>query len=107
MSRTVPCPTHRPATVDMRVRVLRQIDALIAAELHRPLQLDEVARRVHISRRQLQRIYAETTAVTFRSHLRIVRMRRAAELLRTTDLRIVEVAEHGSSPAQYRARAFG
>jgi AraC-like DNA-binding protein len=107
----------------MRARLLREVDAFIAAEMHRPLQLDEAARRLNVSRRQLQRIYTETTSLTFRSHLRIVRMRRAAELLRATDLLIAEVAErvgyqqpaqfakafravHGVSPARYRARSL-
>jgi AraC-like DNA-binding protein len=117
---TATCTIHRPATMDMRARLLRQIDALIVAEMHRPLQLDEVARRLNVSRRQVQRIYAETTTLSFRAHLRLVRMRRAAELLRTTEMRVVEVAErvgyqqpaqfakafrsvHGVSPARFRA----
>src|SRR3954452_8633129 len=123
MTETLVRATHRSTTVDMRGRLLRQTDALIAAELHRPLQLDEVARRLSVSRRQLQRIYTESTAITFRAHLRVVRMQRAAQLLRATHLRVVDVAErvgyqhpaqfakafravHGVSPAEYRARSL-
>ena len=43
--------------------------------------LDDLARRVASSRRQLQRAYAEIGRTTFREHLTGVRMERAAEML--------------------------
>ena len=47
------------------------------------LSLDDIARRVASSRRQLQRAYAEIGQTTFRDHLTGVRMQKAAEMLAT------------------------
>src|SRR3954453_15550620 len=55
----VATPTPRPATMQLRSALLADAAALIAAELDRPLQLDDVAHRIATSRRQLQRVYAE------------------------------------------------
>src|SRR3712207_7011944 len=56
------------------------------------LMLDDIARRVASSRRQLQRAYAEIGHTTFRAHLTGVRMDRAAELLATRMFTVREVA---------------
>ena len=56
------------------------------------LSLDDIARRIASSRRQLQRAFAEIGQTTFRDHLTQVRMRRAAELLATLGLTVREVA---------------
>ena len=66
-------PAHEP---------LRGRDvAIVEAEYADDLSLDDIARRVASSRRQLQRAYAEIGHTTFREHLTRVRMDRAAELL--------------------------
>jgi AraC-like DNA-binding protein len=59
------------------------------------------------SRRQLQRAYAEVGATTFRDHLTAVRMRAAAEMLRSRRLTVREVANRVGyrQPAQF-AKAF-
>jgi AraC family transcriptional regulator of adaptative response / methylphosphotriester-DNA alkyltransferase methyltransferase len=71
------------------------------------LSLDDVARRVASSRRQLQRAYAEIGRTTFRDHLTRVRMERAAELLVQHPLTVREVARRVGyrQPAQF-AKAF-
>ncbi|MDP8967538.1 MAG: helix-turn-helix transcriptional regulator [Actinomycetota bacterium] len=71
------------------------------------LSLDEIARRVASSRRQLQRAYSEIGDTTFREHLTAVRMERAAELLATHGLTVREVAQRVGyrQPAQF-AKAF-
>ena len=56
--------------------------ALVRAECGRDLSLDEVARRIATSRRQLQRVFAEVADTSFRGYLTQVRLERAAELLR-------------------------
>ena len=56
--------------------------AIVESEYGADLSLDDIARRVASSRRQLQRAYAEIGHTTFREHLTAVRMERAAELLR-------------------------
>ena len=71
------------------------------------LSLDDIARRVASSRRQLQRAYAEIGETTFRDHLTRVRMQKAAEMLSTRALTVREVAHRVGyrQPAQF-AKAF-
>ena len=94
--------------------------AIVEQDYASDLSLDDIARRVASSRRQLQRSYAEIGGTTFREHLTRVRMERAAELLARRGLTVREVAhrvgyrqpaqfakaftrEHGIAPSRYRA----
>ena len=114
-------PTQRPTTIRLRTTLLEEANEIVAREYAADLALDDIARRVASSRRQLQRAYAEIGATTFRDHLTRVRMERAAELLTTRSLTVREVAHrvgyrqpaqfakafrrhHGESPSHYRAR---
>jgi AraC family transcriptional regulator of adaptative response / methylphosphotriester-DNA alkyltransferase methyltransferase len=111
---------QRPATIRHRTSLFEDATAIVEAEFATDLSLDDIARRVASSRRQLQRAYAEIGNTTFREHLTAVRMERAAEMLggRST---VREVAHrvgyrqpaqfakafrrhHGISPSTYRAR---
>ena len=100
-------PTQRPATVRHRTSLFCDAVAIVEAEYGSDLSLDEIARRVASSRRQLQRSYAEIGETTFREHLTSVRMERAAELLTTRGLTVREVAQRVGyrQPAQF-AKAF-
>jgi transcriptional regulator GlxA family with amidase domain len=118
-------PVQRPATVRHRTSLFRDAVAIVEAEYGSELSLDEIARRVASSRRQLQRSYAEIGNTTFREHLTAVRMERAAELLGSRTMTVREVAarvgyrqpaqfakafrrHHGIAPSGYRdARRFG
>ena len=112
-------PTHRPITITLRGSLLRDAVAIVESEYDRDLELDEVARRVATSRRQLQRAYSEIGGTTFRTHLTHVRMTRAAELLRASAMTVRDIAtrvgyrqpaqfakafrrHHGCSPSEYR-----
>ncbi len=94
---------------------------IVEAEYASDLELDEIARRVASSRRQLQRAYAEIGNTTFREHLTRVRMERAANLLSNDEMTVREVARRvgyrqpaqfaktfrrhlGAVPSAYRAR---
>jgi AraC family transcriptional regulator, regulatory protein of adaptative response / methylphosphotriester-DNA alkyltransferase methyltransferase len=81
--------------------------AIVALEYPDRLEVDQVARRLATSPRQLQRAFADVGRTSFRTYLRTVRMERAAELLREGSLRVWEVAEAVgySQPAQF-AKAF-
>jgi transcriptional regulator GlxA family with amidase domain len=100
-------PTQRPATVSQRTSLFREAVAIVAAEYGRDLSLDDIARRLASSRRQLQRSYTEIGDTTFRAHLTAVRMQRAAQLLVPRGLTIGEVARLVGyrQPAQF-AKAF-
>jgi AraC family transcriptional regulator, regulatory protein of adaptative response / methylphosphotriester-DNA alkyltransferase methyltransferase len=115
-------PVQRPATVALRSSLYEDAVAIVEREYGSELGLDQIARRVASSRRQLQRAYAEVGETTFREHLTGVRMERAAELLGRRNLTVREVARrvgyrqpaqfakafrrhHGAAPSDFRARA--
>ena len=81
--------------------------AIVEQEFASDLSLDDIARRVASSRRQLQRAYSEIGNTTFREHLTRVRMERAAMMLSDRGLTVREVARRVGyrQPAQF-AKAF-
>ena len=100
-------PTQRPTTIRLRTSLFEEATDIVDREYGSDLSLDEIARRVASSRRQLQRAYAEIGETTFRDHLTRVRMEKAAELLAARDLTVREVAHRVGyrQPAQF-AKAF-
>jgi len=98
---------QRPATISHRRSLFEDAVRIVEDEYGSELSLDEIARRVASSRRQLQRAYAEIGRTTFREHLTKLRMDRAAELLSTRRLTVREVAQRVGyrQPAQF-AKAF-
>jgi AraC-like DNA-binding protein len=100
-------PVQRPTTVRLRTSLFHDACAIVEQEYATDLSLDDIARRVASSRRQLQRAYAEIGRTTFREHLTGVRMARAAELLARRSLTVREVARRVGyrQPAQF-AKAF-
>ena len=97
----------RPATTVRRRTIFLEASAIIDEEYRKKLQLDDVARRVATSRRQLQRAFAEAGETSFRAYLQRVRMDRAAELLRDGTAPVNEGASAVGyrQPAQF-AKAF-
>jgi AraC family transcriptional regulator, regulatory protein of adaptative response / methylphosphotriester-DNA alkyltransferase methyltransferase len=117
-------PTQRPSTVRHRTSLFHDAVAIVEQDYASDISLDDIARRVASSRRQLQRSYAEIGGTTFREHLTGVRMERAAELLARRGLTVREVAHRvgyrqpaqfakafrrhqGLAPSAFRARAGG
>ncbi len=100
-------PTQRSATVQLRSSLYADATAIVEREYATDLSLDDIARRVASSRRQLQRAYAEIGDTTFREHLTRVRMDHAAELLGRRSVTVREVARRVGyrQPAQF-AKAF-
>jgi len=100
-------PTQRPATIRHRTSLFEDAVAIVEREYASDLSLDDIARRVASSRRQLQRAYAEIGDTTFRDHLTRMRMQKAAEMLATRGLTVREVAHRVGyrQPAQF-AKAF-
>src|ERR687892_1797558 len=98
---------QRPSTIRLRASLLEEANEIVARDYASDLSLDDIARRVASSRRQLQRAYAEIGDTTFRDHLTRMRMQKAAEMLATRGLTVREVAHRVGSrqPAQF-AKAF-
>jgi AraC family transcriptional regulator of adaptative response / methylphosphotriester-DNA alkyltransferase methyltransferase len=84
-------------------------DATVAIEVHYgdpDLSLEQVARRIATSSRQLQRV-AELAGTTFRAELNAVRMQHAAELLQTSSLPVGAIARRvGHRQPAHFANAF-
>ena len=97
----------RQSTIERRRALYDEAVAIIEREFARDLDLDDVARRVATSRRQLQRAFAESASTSFRTHLGEVRMSRARELLADGSLPVRDVARRVGyrQPAQF-AKAF-
>jgi AraC family transcriptional regulator, regulatory protein of adaptative response / methylphosphotriester-DNA alkyltransferase methyltransferase len=112
-------PNRRPGTLSQRRTLLDDATRVVESDYAADLSLDDVARRIATSRRQLQRIYNEIGGTTFRDQLTQVRMDRAAELLSQNHSTIRDVANsvgyrqpaqfakafrsrHGVSPSEYR-----
>jgi AraC family transcriptional regulator, regulatory protein of adaptative response / methylphosphotriester-DNA alkyltransferase methyltransferase len=112
-------PNRRPGTLSQRRALLDDATRVVQAHYAQDLSLDDVARRIATSRRQLQRIYNEIGGTTFRDQLTKVRMDKAAELLSQNHSTIRDVAHmvgyrqpaqfakafrarHGVSPSEYR-----
>ena len=112
---------QRHSTVTSRHQLWQDAAAFVAEHHSRPLDLDEVARALFTSRRQLQRVFEECGKTSFRSYLHAVRMDEAARLLATSPLTVRAIAErvgygqpaqfakafrrhHGMSPSEHRAR---
>ncbi len=98
---------QRPATIRHRTSLYQDAVAIVEGEFESELSLDDIARRVASSRRQLQRAYAEIGCTTFREHLTAVRMNHAAEMLQGRGLTVREIAHRVGyrQPAQF-AKAF-
>jgi len=124
LERNFSVPTHRPSTIHHRTALFEDAIAIVESEYASDLSLDDIARRVASSRRQLQRAYAEIGNTTFREHLTRVRMDRAASMLADKGLTVREVARRvgyrqpaqfakafrrhlGVAPSDYRARSVG
>jgi AraC family transcriptional regulator of adaptative response / methylphosphotriester-DNA alkyltransferase methyltransferase len=98
---------QRAATLELRSSLYADATAIVEREYAGELSLDDIARRLASSRRQLQRAYAEVGQTTFRDQLTRVRMERAAELLLRRSVTVREVAQRVGyrQPAQF-AKAF-
>ena len=116
---TATAVTNRPSTVRFRRLLLGEALEIMRAEYASELRLEDVARRIATSRRQLQRAFAEQGGTTFRERLCAVRMEAAAAQLRQSTLTVQQVArnvgyrqqaqfakafrrQYGAAPAEYR-----
>lgn len=111
-------PTAPPITKGWRND---RIDAWFETHLHLPAKAEDLADKLYVSRRQMNRILQECYGMNFRDKLLQARMDRAMWLLRHTDKPVGEIAEAvgytaassfyhvfrqqcGITPEQYRAK---
>src|SRR3954463_4942465 len=99
--------TIRAGTVARRRTLFDEASEIIEQEYAHPIELDDVARRLATSRRQLQRAFAEAGATSFRTPVAKGRMRRARDPRREGSLPVRDVANSVGyrQPAQF-AKTF-
>ena len=112
----------RDGTLERRKALFEEAKEIIRREYPHDLELDQVARRLATSRRQLQRSFAEIGGTSFRSYVAEVRMQRALELLQDGSMAVRDVASsvgyrqpaqfaktfrrhHGAPPSSFRGAA--
>src|SRR5215204_4682696 len=97
----------RDGTLERRKALYEEAKEIIRREYPKDLELDQVARRLATSRRQLQRSFAEVGNTSFRSYVAEVRMQRALELLQEGVMPVRDVASSVGyrQPAQF-AKTF-
>ncbi len=112
----------RPSTARQHAHLRRLADAAIERRYREPLTVAELAQRLGMSRRALQRAYAQTGETTVAEQLRSARLRAGAELLAEQPIAVADVARlvgfrspsafaaafaarYGLSPARYRIAA--
>ena len=105
-----------------RRKIFDEARAVLVAEPESDFSLEDLARRLSTSPRQLQRAFAENPGISFREYRARVRMTKAARLLAATDIEIADVARavgygtrgqfsrafcrfHGTTPDRYRRGA--
>ncbi len=98
---------NRPTTIARRHDLYEEAVQIIEREYDLDLELEDVARRIATSRRQLQRAFAEAGGTSFRAQLAAVRMRHALDLLSagSAPVRAVAMTVGYRQPAQF-AKAF-
>jgi AraC-like DNA-binding protein len=97
----------RTCTLSERRRLYLLARTVVARDYSDPLTLTGVARRLAVSPRQLQRVYVQFGAITFREDLAARRMLAAVDLLSEHDAPIGQVARLvGYRCASHFARAF-
>jgi AraC family transcriptional regulator of adaptative response / methylphosphotriester-DNA alkyltransferase methyltransferase len=96
----------RESTIEARTALFREATAAMAQRFADDIQVDDIAREIATSRRQLQRVFEEIGGTTFREHLTRIRMTRAAQMLESP-LPIRDIAHRVGyrQPAQF-AKAF-
>lgn len=97
----------RGAQAERQRGVVRHALAFIQSNFGRPLALEDVAREVHVSTYYLSHLLTRETGRSFTEHLADMRLRRAKQLLATTDQSVGEVAgATGFADGNYFARVF-
>ena len=77
--------------IDKAPPKLQAVTRLMEANLETPLKLDQLAAGVHISSRQLERMFRRHLGMPVIRYYRLLRLRRANVLLNQTRLTVLEV----------------
>jgi AraC family carnitine catabolism transcriptional activator len=86
---------------------VRQVRAMMLEHIEEPLTCEQIADRVGLSLRQLERRFREELRCTVLQHYRQIRMAKAHQLLQQTDSSVIDVAfACGFSSPEYFCRQY-
>jgi len=86
---------------------VRQVRAMMLEHVEEPLTCGEIADRVRLSLRQLERRFRSELRCTVLQHYRQIRMAKAHQLLQQTDSSVTDVAfACGFSSPEYFCRQY-
>jgi AraC family transcriptional regulator, carnitine catabolism transcriptional activator len=109
---------HRPAHTEQRIQermeavtssdaAVTQAQAIMQQHIDEPLACGEIARRVGLSLRQLERRFKVELQRSILKHYRLIRIRKAHQLLQQTELSVTDVAfSCGFSSPEYFCRLY-
>lgn len=86
------------AVLNSRSRIVRKAVELISNNYTKDIRLSDAARRLEVSESYLSRIFSREMNCGFVSYLSKVRIEKALGLLKTTELKIYEIAEKTGYP---------
>ena len=98
-----------PPTSDYQVKNKLVVRALLLMEqnLSRPLSTDEIANRLNISKRQLERLFVHDTGESLQKFYRAIRLSYGLWLLQNTPRSITDIAQEcGFADTTHFSRAF-
>ncbi len=99
-------PTDTTALSITELERIDIIDDFFASQLRERLGAEQLAKKLHVSERQLNRVIYQLYGMTFQEKMMRTKMDRSAWLLRTTNKKIGEIAElvgYSSEAAFYQA----
>jgi AraC family carnitine catabolism transcriptional activator len=97
-------PAPAPSSSDAAVV---QAQAIMLAQIDEPLSCREIARRIGLSLRQIERRFRAELGCSILQHYRQIRIAKAHQLLQQTDLSVTEVAlSCGFSSPEYFCRLY-
>ncbi|MGX9182112.1 GlxA family transcriptional regulator [Mesorhizobium sp. BHbdii] len=85
---SVPLGIRHPGTVEKLLRAIK----IMQKNIEEPLSLHEIAKRVSLSKRQVERLFARHMKITPMQYYCGLRLQRARQLLEMTDMPVIEVA---------------
>lgn len=85
--------SRKPSVLDSNSRRLITIDNIINTHYHSNITMQEIADMLHLSAKQIGRIILKEYGCTFYQLMIQARMRKAAQLLRTTDLSVSAISQ--------------
>lgn len=87
-----PQTAPKAASLGFRHQKLVDIVEMIEERISDDINLDEIARKVQLSRRQIERLFQRYLGMPPKQYLAELRLQRGRELLAGTNMRVVEVA---------------